>query len=102
MENNLFSCLGFEGAVISVPSECQSDAVAPGAGLGIQDIAYQQFLQAVNSAAASAFDCFLGPWLFTASVQRWKPSIIYLVDLPEQFEVYLCRGSVGIACYGVN
>lgn len=55
--------------------------MAPGAGLGIQDIAYQQFLQAVNSAAASAFGCFLGLWLFTASVQRWKPSIIYLVDL---------------------
>lgn len=75
----------------------QSDAVAAGAGLGIQDIACQQFLQAVNSAAASAFGCFLGLWLFTASVQRWKPSIIYLVDLLEQFEVCLCRGSAGTA-----
>lgn len=76
--------------------------MAPGAGLGMQDIAYQHFLQAVNSAAASAFGCFLGLWPFTASVQRWKPSIIYLVDLLEQFEVYLCRASAGIACYRVN
>lgn len=43
------------------------------------------FLQAVNSAAASAFGYFLGLWPFTASVQRWKPSIIYLVDLLGQF-----------------
>lgn len=76
--------------------------MAPGAGLGIHNIVYQQFLQAVNSAAASAFSCFLGLWPFTASVQRWKPSIIYLVDLLEQFEVYLCRVSAGIACYRVN
>lgn len=59
--------------------------MSPGAGFGVQDIVYQQVLQAVNSAAASASGCFLALWPFTASVQRWKSSIIYLVDLLEQF-----------------
>lgn len=46
---------------------------------------YQQFLQAVNSAAARASGCFHALWPFTAPVQRLKPSIIHPVDLLGQF-----------------